>query len=142
MENYVHENDKSRERLENFTGRLSEAQLSHPLENGWTASAQLAHIAFWDQRALLLLRKWKQEGIRPSEMDTDILNDASLPIWKAVPPRQAVELALESARLVDAEVASLTPVLVAEIEAKAAQFRLNRAMHRNMHLDELERLFP
>lgn len=141
MENYIHANDESRGRLEAFARRLNDEQLSRPLQDGWTASAVLVHLAFWDQRALLLLRKWKREGVSQSSMDTDILNDASLPIWKAVLPRKAVELALDTARLVDAEVAGLPPSLLVEIEAKAAGFRLSRAVHRNVHLDELERIF-
>jgi hypothetical protein len=141
MQNYIHANDESRARLEKFARRLSDEQLTRPLKDGWTAAAFLAHLAFWDQRALLLLRKWKREGVGQSTMDTDILNEASLPFWRAIPPQKAVELTLETARLVDAEVASLPPALIVEIEAKATQFHISRAVHRNMHLDELEGIF-
>lgn len=140
MINYLAANDESRERLAALIARLKDEDLRRPLTDGWTVSAVLAHLAFWDQRAVTLLRRWRREGFGPSPIDPDAVNDALLPLLLAISPRRAAELALDSARAIDAEVAELPPSLMAEIEEKATHFRLSRAHHRNEHLGELEAL--
>lgn len=56
----------------------------------------------------------------------------------------ALELCLSSAEALDAGLAALTPDLVKQIEehAKAAStvFRMNRSLHRNDHLKDIETL--
>ena len=54
---YVSENAAESEHLQALIRRLTDEQLARPLEAGWTVSAVLAHLAFWDQRALVLLDK-------------------------------------------------------------------------------------
>jgi len=54
---YVQGNTSEREYLVSLVNRLTDDELSCPLEAGWTVSAVLAHLAFWDQRALTLLKK-------------------------------------------------------------------------------------
>ena len=56
MSAYNAENEASRQRLKALADRLTDAQLATPMENDWTVSAYLAHIAFFDRRALLLTR--------------------------------------------------------------------------------------
>jgi hypothetical protein len=41
---------------------------------------------------------------------------------------------------VDAKLESLTAEFVAQIEASSTHFRFKRALHRNDHLNEIERL--
>ena len=45
---YVAENRDQLARLRRVTDRLSDAQLSHPMPDGWTVSGVLGHLAFWD----------------------------------------------------------------------------------------------
>ena len=52
------ETDAERERLRSLVARLSDKELSRPMPGGWTVSAVLAHIAFWDARAIYFLDKW------------------------------------------------------------------------------------
>jgi len=61
---FLAENAQERERLRSLVGRLTDEELSLPLGNGWTVAVALAHLAFWDQRSLSLMRKWKRP---PSE---------------------------------------------------------------------------
>src|SRR3972149_3651004 len=88
---YVAENTATRERLKALVARLSDDDLRRPLEEGWTVGATLAHIAFWDQRALRLLEKWERQGVSPSPLpaDVDAINDAMRALCLAIPPRQA-----------------------------------------------------
>jgi hypothetical protein len=68
---YVEANAREREHLAALADRLTDVELSRPMEAGWTAAGVLAHLAFWDLRALALLRKWQSEGIGPSPMDKE-----------------------------------------------------------------------
>ena len=57
---YVAENNVQRERLRGLVTRLSDDDLSRPLDAGWTIAAVLGHLIFWDQRTLVLIDGWKR----------------------------------------------------------------------------------
>jgi len=141
---YARENDESRQRLVMLVQRLSEADLALSTDYGWTVAALLAHLAFWDQRMIMILRRWKEAGFDPSPIDSAAVNDALRVICHALEPRTAIELCLSSAEATDAELAMLTPELVKQIEdhaeATGTQFRMNRSLHRSGHLDDIEAL--
>jgi hypothetical protein len=82
---FVKENDVSRHRLESLVTKLSEADLARTTDYGWTVSALLAHLAFWDRRVLALARRWKAKGIDESPIDSDAMNDAVKPLCHSSP---------------------------------------------------------
>ena len=133
--------EASRARLRRLIEGSSEAELARPLADGsgWTIAATLAHLALWDQRALVLLRRWEREGIGRSEADFDASNDALVPQWLALPPRAAADLALDAAEEVDRAVAKLTAEQLVAIAAAGNPIRPDRSVHRTAHLDEIER---
>ena len=135
---FIEENAKERERLRSLVERLSDEQLSIPLEDGWTIAVALAHLAFWDQRSLALMRKWKSTGVTPSPIDIDVTNDSLLPLWLALPPRSAADLAVTSAEEIDREIEEAPSELISEIQKLGDKFRLYRSVHRKMHLDRIE----
>jgi len=137
---FVGENDKERERLRFIVERLTEEELSLTMENGWTIAVAFAHLAFWDQRALALVRKWKSDGVAPSPIDIDVTNDSLLPLWRAIPPRAAAELAVSSAEAIDGELEASSSEFISAIESPGESFRLYRSSHRKLHLDEMEAL--
>lgn len=137
---FTQENKASRQRLEVFVRDLSDQDLARTNAHGWTVAALLAHIAFWDQRVLVLLHRWKENGVDESPVDPDMINDAIRPLLLALDPHTAVQLCLDSAEAVDAELELITAELMAEIEASPNHFRFNRALHRDDHLQEIERL--
>lgn len=102
-------------------------------------AAALAHLAFWDHRAAVLLRRWRADGVGPSPVDADAVNDALSPLLAAIPPHQAAHLALAAAEAVDREVESFPESWVDQVAASASSFRLRRATHREEHLDQIER---
>jgi len=51
---HVEENTRERERLRFLVEGLTDEQLSTPLGTDWTIAVALAHLAFWDQRSLVL----------------------------------------------------------------------------------------
>jgi len=117
---------------------MADEELGYYMDQGWTVAAVLAHLAFWDQRACSLLRRWKENGVSPSPIDIDNVNEALLPILLALPPRQAAELAITAAEAVDGELSNASSELVMAIEAQG-KFRLRRSEHRQEHLDQIGR---
>ncbi|MGH2530707.1 MAG: DinB family protein [Thermomicrobiales bacterium] len=133
-------NAAAQERLRALIARLSDDDLRRDLGDGWTVAAALAHIAFWDRRAAVLLERWARAGLAPSPADADAINDAMLPQWLAIPPRAAAEDALAAAAAVDQRLAALSDDLARSIREQRAQVQLDRSLHRIEHVDEIERL--
>jgi hypothetical protein len=139
---HVSENLREYQRLQALVARLSDADLGRSLEAGWTVAGVLGHLAFWDQRILVLLDQWEQSGAIPPALDdaaTDWINDATKPLLHALPPRRAAELAVAIAAATDARVAALPDRSVAANKAAGHPLNLLRAEHRSLHLDEIER---
>lgn len=141
---YSEQNAASRQRLVELTRRLTEEDLARTTDYGWTVAALLAHLAFWDQRMIVILRRWLDEGFDSSPMDSQVVNDSLKVICDALEPHTAVALCLTYAEAVDAEFDKLTPELTRQLEEHASatetQFRMNRSLHRNAHLDDIETL--
>jgi len=137
---FIAENSASRQRLEALVRGLSDEDLARLTSSGWTIASLLAHLAFWDQRVLVLLRRWKAHGVDESPVDADATNEALKPLCLALNPRTAIQLCLSSAEAADAELASITPELVEQIQASHTIFRFDRGIHRGDHLHDIETL--
>ena len=137
---YIAENDREHRRLEALAGKLDDAALSRALPAGWTVAGVLAHLAFWDQRIVVLVELLKRGAAVPTEnaIDVDWINDAAKPTQLALPPRRAATLAVETARAADHAVATLSDELIAKNAAIGSPINLRRAEHRREHLDEIE----
>jgi hypothetical protein len=138
------ETDAERARLRALITRLSDKDLSRPMPGGWTVAAVLAHVGFWDARAIYHLDKWAA-GAPPTPYepeDTDAINDSAKPLCLALPPRDAAKLALRLAEEADGKIKALSDEMLRKIEATGGPpFNLSRAIHRKEHLDEIESLF-
>jgi mycothiol maleylpyruvate isomerase-like protein len=140
---FVSQNAHQRTRLKSLVARLSDTDLARPLEAGWTVAAVLAHVAFWDQRALILLERWQKAGVAAvphgvNEADVDWINDAGKPLFLAMAPRRAAETAVAIAEAVDRAIESLPDEFVTRNAAAGTPVSLLRAEHRRQHLDEIE----
>ena len=83
---YVEANAASRERLRRALDALDEGS-GKVGPNGWSRSAALAHLAFWDRVAAV---RWGRllVGAAPVQFDDptgNLLNDAGLFQWLALP---------------------------------------------------------
>ena len=117
--------------------KLTDDALRTPVGEHWTAAITLAHLAFWDRRALDSLRRSVAAG-RPETVDVDIVvNDLSLPLWAAIAPRDAARLAIEAAEMTDAFVAMMDGPVADDVLASHARW-IRRSLHRNEHLDEAD----
>ena len=138
---FVNENTRERSRLKALVARLSDADLARPLPAGWTVAGVLGHVAFWDQRTLVLLDAWERTGAEPPHNraeDTDWINDAGKPFLLALPPRQVADLAVAIAEAVDRKIETLADELVTRNAAAGHPLNLRRAEHRREHLDQIE----
>jgi hypothetical protein len=116
---------------------LSDEDLRHPVGEHWTVSIVLAHLAWWDRRVMYVLDMTERDGkLFVPEIDI-FVNDLSLPLWAAVPPREAGRIAIESAEELDSRLEAYPPVLLEEIYNYNKRWVV-RALHRNEHLDEAE----
>jgi len=141
---YVAQNTAQRERLRAFVTRATDADLAAPMPAGWTVAAVLAHLAFWDQRMVVLIERWEGAGVGAvprtvSDADVDWINDAGKPQCLALPPRVAAQLAVATAEAADAKVAGLKDEFLAASAKAGNPINPLRAMHRKVHLDEIER---
>ena len=97
----------------------------------------LAHLAWWDRRVMYVLDMTERNGeLFVPEIDI-FVNDLSLPLWAAVPPREAARIAIESAETLDQRLESYPPALLEEIYAYNKRWVV-RALHRGEHLDEVD----
>ena len=91
---FVEHNRASTERIRALAARLTDADMQHPVGEHWTVAIALAHLAFWDRRVMYVLDQTERDG-RLFIPEIDIfVNDLSLPLWAAIPPRAAAHIAI------------------------------------------------
>lgn len=139
LPSYVADNNRSRARLRRVIEEATERDLTADLGGGWSVATALAHLAFWDHRAAVLFRRWRANGVSPSPVDVDSVNEALQPLLVTIPPRQAARTALAAAEAADQEVATFPESWVGPVAALTSSIRLRRATHREEHLDQIER---
>jgi hypothetical protein len=134
----VERNWEERERLRLLAERLTEDDLRRKLpRSDWTIGDTLAHLAFYDRRAQILMEKFAREGITASPYDSQTINDALLPLIRRIPPRFMAEEAIAAAEDADRAAAALPDALLAEIRARG-EVKPERYEHRKNHLDDIE----
>jgi hypothetical protein len=137
---YSEPNSAERAHLEKLIARLSPSDYGRAAGGpGWTIGGLLAHLMFWDNRALVLLARWKKEGIGPSLIDTDLFNESMRPLCNAVPAAVIAKMAVETAAAIDEEISSLSSDFLAHVEREGTPVKLNRGLHRSHHLAQVER---
>jgi hypothetical protein len=133
-------NRASTQRIRDLAARLTDEALQHPVGEHWTVAIVLAHLAFWDRRVMYVLDMTQRDGkLFIPEIDI-FVNDLSLPLWAAIPPRAAARLAIETAETLDRQLEDFPPALLEEIYTYNKRWVV-RALHRNDHLDEAEAAF-
>lgn len=138
----VEENESARMELKELVASLDEQSFGRMAGSSWTVSTTLCHLAFWDQRALFLLKTWENSGFiepaRPSPQSADSINHAVGFIAKEVPGPLAAKLALDAAAAVDAHVAALSAELVDQLVTGGFERFLRRSLHRREHMQRIK----
>jgi hypothetical protein len=139
---FVEENDAARVELSEFIASLDERSFKCPVGSGWTISTCLCHLAFWDHRVLFLLNEWGRTGqletSRLSSQSVNSINQAVNAISQAVPAAAAAKLALDSALVVDAQLASISDELISQLVSAGFERYLKRSLHRREHLQKIK----
>jgi hypothetical protein len=134
---FIERNRASTHRIRALAARLTDEELQHPVGEHWTVAIALAHLAFWDRRVMYVLDMTERDGkLFIPEIDI-FVNDLSLPLWAAIPPREAARIAIETAEALDKRLESFPPALLEEIYTYTKRWVV-RALHRGEHLDEVE----
>jgi hypothetical protein len=136
---FVEANRTALDRMRAFVEQATDEDLRTPMPEDWTAAAVLAHLAFWDQHALVLI-DMVDRGETPPEHDdasVDWINDTTKRFFVAMEPREAALLAVEIADETDRRVAALSDERLDE--AAQRWFTPLRWEDRQEHLDEIER---
>jgi len=133
---FIERNRASTHRIR-AVARLTDEELQHPVGEHWTVAITLAHLAFWDRRVMYVLDMTERDG-RLFIPEIDIfVNDLSLPLWAAIPPRAAAQIAIETAEALDKRLEDFSPALLEEIYAYNKRWVV-RALHRGEHLDDAD----
>jgi hypothetical protein len=134
---YIDLNRASTERIRTLANRLSDEEMQTPVGQHWTVAIVFAHIAWWDRRVMYVLDETEKDG-KLFIPDIDInVNDISLPLWAAIPPRAATRIAIETAETLDNRLENYSPALLEEIFNYNKRWVI-RALHRNEHLNEAD----
>ena len=134
---FIELNRASQERMRTLAGRLTDEELQTRVGQHWTVGIVYAHIAWWDRRVMYVLDMTEKDNkLFIPEIDI-FVNDLSLPLWAAIPPREAVRIAMESAETVDKRLEEYSPTLLEEIYNYNKRWVI-RALHRNEHLNEAD----
>ena len=134
---FVEQNRASTNRIRALSARLTDDELQHRVGEHWTVAIALAHLAFWDRRVMYVLDMTERDGkLFIPEIDV-FVNDLSLPLWAAIPPRAAARIAIETAETLDKRLESYSPALLEEIYTYNKRWVV-RALHRGEHLDEVD----
>ena len=134
---FIVRNQASTERIRNMAARLSDDEMQHPVGEHWTVAIVMAHLAFWDRRVMYVLDMTERDAkLFIPEIDI-FVNDLSLPLWAAIPPRLAANIAIETAETLDKRLETYSPALLEEIYTYNKRW-VERSLHRGEHLDEAE----
>jgi hypothetical protein len=146
-EAFAESNRTQRERLRALVRRLDVRSLAVRLPNGWTVAGALAHVALWDRKYLLMLRRWAGGDMRVGEPpydprkydDGDLFNDAAQPLLELIPPALAAAAAVVAAEEIDKFLLEISDEVVAMALAQPDAPNLDRGSHRKHHLDIIEK---
>ena len=130
-------NRASKERIRTLAERLTDEEMQTKVGEHWTVGIVFAHLAWWDRRVMYVLDMTEKNGsLFIPEIDI-FVNDLSLPLWAAVPPREAARIAIETSETLDKRLEEYDPALLEEIFNYNKRWVI-RALHRNEHLDEAD----
>ncbi len=104
-------------------------------------AAGLLHLAFWDR---FVLERWtdasRNHRATPESVGEvlDLVNDALTPLLLLMPVEAATTQALEAAKAVDKLIAGLPRERVEVIRGEGRPRLIDRSLHREEHLQEID----
>jgi ribosomal protein S18 acetylase RimI-like enzyme len=138
---HLSRNRKQLDRLRSVVEGLDPEDLRQDAGDGWTVSAWLAHLAFWDRWTMTRWERYATDGAFddiPGPV-LDFVNSAALPSWLAVPGGGAAEMALAAASEVVGRIESLPPEAVAAAQITGRPAMVDRTLHWSGYTHQIER---
>jgi hypothetical protein len=134
---FIEFNRSSTARIRTLAAQLTDEEMQTKVGEHWTVAIVFAHLAWWDRRVMYVLDMTEKDG-RLFIPEIDIfVNDLSLPLWAAIPPRAAARIAIETAETLDKRLENYSPELLEKIYNYNKRWVI-RALHRGEHLDEAD----
>jgi len=134
---FIELNRASTGRIRALAARLTDEEMQTKVGEHWTVGIVFAHLAWWDRRVMSVLDMTEKDG-RLFIPEIDIfVNDLSLPLWAAIPPREAARIAIETSATLDKRLEDYSPELLEKIYNYNTRWVI-RALHRGEHLDEAD----
>ena len=136
MDNHASTNAKSTERLCKLVATLDGSDLNRSLGEGWTVGFALIHLAFWDARQVAALQRFTDGEPFPSE---DYATNATLSLIAPIFDLSAAgQAAVSAAQELDTMVESLTVEQLTALQDSGKSYAIDRAPHRDEHLQQIE----
>ena len=136
IDNIHASNSTSTERLTALVARLTPQDLQRSLGGDWTVAFALVHLAFWDARQVAALNRFANGHGFPAE---DYATNATLEaIAAAFNPATLGAAAVTAAEQLDATVESLTSEQLDELRSAGLAYAVERAPHREEHMQQIE----
>ena len=104
-------------RVRAIAERCSDEDLQTPVGEHWTMVVVFAHLAFWDRRAIGIIDQVECEGRLEEQVVHHVANEYSLPLWLAIPAREAARIAIETVEAADARIAAASDETRAAMDA-------------------------
>src|SRR3972149_5798802 len=134
---FIELNRASTERIRTLAASLTDEEMQTRVGEHWTVAIALAHLAWWDRRVMYVLDMTERDGkLFIPEIDI-FVNDLSLPLWAAIPPREAARIAIETSETLDKRLEDYSQALLEEIYNYNKRWVI-RALHRGEHLDDVD----
>jgi uncharacterized damage-inducible protein DinB len=135
----LRKNAESRDRLLALVEPLDEETLRRQVDGEWTVSALLAHVAFWDQICAVRWDAYTTGGSLADVPDTliNFINDANLPMWRALSGRAAIDVLRQAMDETDARIARLPEAAVQAATSGGFTYMLDRTGHRAEHAAQI-----
>jgi hypothetical protein len=134
---YIEQNRASTDRIRALAAKLTDDEMYHRVGEHWTVAIAIVHLAFWDRRVMHVLDMTERDGKLLIPEINIFVNDLSLPMWAAIPPREAARIGIETAEDLDKRLEVYSPALLEEVYNYNKRWVI-RALHRNEHLDEVD----
>jgi hypothetical protein len=127
--------------LRTYAEGLPDEQLTQSIDDEWTVSAVLAHVAFWDRRTVVCVDGMlRDSSYLPLRTEVDVINPAMLPQWRRLEPNSSLEELIEAGELFLRTVDSLDEETAQRIQSSGV-VNVRRWRHYQEHLEQIRHHF-
>jgi hypothetical protein len=132
-------NRKATQRLRRLIKNCSDSDLLQKVSGDWSVLFTLAHLAFWDQRAMFVIESALKNGKVNAPYFDDQINDILPSIFSLIPIENIVRFTISTSEELDIELEQCPKEIISELQKVNIRL-VDRSQHRNLHLDDIEKV--